>query len=579
MPWLSRTGFMLSAVTTGANILSNRIGRNIAESAPISSQMALFSSMYSGMPYQGQEMRRFDASGRYGGTRQDQAATQALALRYGQTPQQATNFMSGIGNMVQAFGGTISSTQAASQAGGFLDPMVLRRQISSGMTPARVGGQVRNPMTVAQEYIKNYEQRRNGGTKLNEFDFINLQTPGSALRITFARLYGLDDASLDLISTAGMQTARAGGSLNYNSSAAIAGQLGMDRSKLGLQATSLLTTKGRREASFFNQNEGGMNTQLAIEESTQKALTGLEDAASGLTNTFAALDKVIKAATAGLGLLMGGSMLAGGMGGGGGLLGLLKGGSRSAAGAPGAVTAAFGGGGGGGIAGGLATAGMAIGGTVMAGSAIQSAVNTNSLGGFAGSVGKGAAAGAMLGSVIPGVGTITGMLIGGGIAAGLSGASWLTSGDEKANAAAREASGVQASNMSDKEIISAFFDWNHHAPQGSYVQVDDWKNVTSSDPDTAGLIDVFQRRRATLIAQWMQDVMQRDPNAFTSMMSQLAKADETTPGKEAQDWTAITNGFLALASNAKPSDDDYNSWGDKLIKMSRAARSPSWKNA
>lgn len=581
MPWLSRTGFMLSAVTTGANILSNRIGRNIAESAPISSQMALFSSMYSGMPYQGQEMRRFDASGRYGGTRQDQAATQALALRYGQTPQQATNFMSGIGNMVQAFGGTISSTQAASQAGGFLDPMVLRRQISSGMTPARVGGQVRNPMTVAQEYIKNYEQRRNGGTKLNEFDFINLQTPGSALRITFARLYGLDDASLDLISTAGMQTARAGGSLNYNSQAAIAGQLGMDRSKLGLQATSLMTTRGKREASFFNQNEGGMNTQLAIEETTQKALGWLEDKASSLTNTFAALDKTVKAVTAGFGLLFGVGMM-GGMGGGGGIFGKLfgGGGAASAEGAPGAVTSMFGGGrGGGGGMSGLAAVGMAAGGAYMGASAIKTAVNANSGWDVLSAGGKGAAAGAMIGSVIPGVGTVTGMLIGGGAGLAAGGLGFLTNANDQQIAQTRAGAGVQGSNMSDKEIIEAFTSWKENDAPGWLADTRDWRDITAMDPATTGLIDVWRRRRSTLIAEWMQDVAQRDPNAFQHMMMALGKADNKTKEEEAGDWSDTLNGFLALSSADHPKGEDYNKWGEKLISMSRAARSPSWANS
>jgi hypothetical protein len=277
-------GFALAAAPV-ANVLSNRIQSQIAEGIPMGATSTLMASMYPGMPYGQIEQSRLSNLGRFAGTRQDAAAAQQMGFRYGQTPSQNNQFLQGVGNMTQAYGGTITSSQAAQMTGSFLDPMVLRRQISSGMTPARLHGQVRNSMEVAQDYVKNFETRFNQGRKLNEFDFINLGTPGNGLRIRFQRLYQLDDTALDMIVVAGMQTLQAGGRLDYNSTAALS-NAGMSRDRISLAAASLTTQQSTRSANFLANNEGGMVTQLHIEESLQKELGKLEDHTSGLISEF-----------------------------------------------------------------------------------------------------------------------------------------------------------------------------------------------------------------------------------------------------------------------------------------------------
>ena len=593
MPWLSRTGAALAVAGAGANMLSGRIGRNLAESVPISAQSSLLSSMYGGMisPYQSIEMQRFRDLGRYGGTRQDQAMTQSMALRMGQTPQQAGVYMQGVGNVVQAMGGTMTAPQVAQATGGFLEPLTLRKQMAQGMTPARVGGQVRNPAEVAKDYIRNYETRRNGGVKLNMFDMINLQTPGSSLRITFSRLYGLDDESLDMIATVGMQNMSAAGGINYNSQASVAAA-GMDRNRLGLAATALGTTRGRREASFLQQNEGGMVTQLRIEEDLQEALIELEDATSGLTSAFAALDKVIQGATAGLGLMFGAGMFSrgvGGAGGGGGLLGralggITGGGGGAAGGAGGAVGIP---GGGGGMAGMLRGGAGAVGAMFGIG-AIKTAVNARNWGDIFSATGQGAAAGAGIGTMIaPGVGTLIGAGVGGVIGFGAAGISALLGGGD--NGEEQEQASQEAGNLTDKEIIDRFMTarfgprgqgpyvgpMGHPSPTPPPLPSEDWRHFVSTDDRTKGLVDRYQMRRSTLIYRFMDDIISRTPTAIQNMAKrQVEMGEYDTVDDFFRKWSEISTKFRGFASkaNGKVNDEDYASAGEELIDITKMLR-------
>ena len=239
----------------GASILSSRFGRNVQESTPISAQDALTASMYRSIDYSRNEWNRIQQLGQYGGSRQDAAAAQAIALRMGQSPNQAANFLRGVGTNVQALGGTMTAPQVAQAAGGFTSPMALRRQQAFGMPLARQGGQVRDPMSIAKDYIKLYESRCNRGTKLNEFDFYNLQIDGAPLRLMFQNFFGLDDTSIDMIVTVGLQTGQGWREHQLHRRRQLS-PLGMNRNSLSLAAASYTTVeRGARLSSSARQTK------------------------------------------------------------------------------------------------------------------------------------------------------------------------------------------------------------------------------------------------------------------------------------------------------------------------------------
>ena len=605
MPWMSRlnVGLNMAMVATAgvANMASDRLHRNIVESIPLSAQATFAASMYGGNPNQ-IEMDRFRMLGQFAGSRQDVAQTAALSFRMGQTPTQAAQYMQGLGTATQAFGGTATTTQLAQANAGFLDPMVLRRQRSMGIQYARVGGQVRQPFDVAKDYIRNYEQRFNGGRKLNQFDFINLGTPGSGIRIRFQQLYMLDDETIDTwIVTAGLQQAQAGGNIDYNSSAALSAA-GLNKNQLGLQALSTQTAGSRREASFAQQNQTGEVSNLRTEESIQNALAGVEDAASGLTNTFASLERVVKTLTAGLGLLGGvglaRSMLGGGGGGGGGgglLGGLLRGGGSAA---EGEVSAG---------AGGLSAGGsFALGtiGAVGVGMGIQQAVNAKDWGDIFQSTAMTTAGGAALGGAVGGP---PGAVIGaaGGLAVGVAANIWghfvgsdgFTEEEQRATQGAQ----IQAADMSDKQIINAYRHWymtegpGHGMkknPDGTYqsgtglarpqeprltdfnsLRVDPYKY-----PVISGYIDMYQRRRAQLIVAWMDAAKSRNPDTFNKAAEFAGQeGDFTGTAHWLGEWQDVREKFNTFATTGGMiDDDDFHDAGKRLIDVTKVMRAPTY---
>ena len=568
MPWMSRVGIGAAVVGSGIsmanNMLAGRFGRNVAESTPISAQNMLMASMYSGVEYRNIENARMQALGQFGGTRQDAAATQQMALRFGQTPAQAGRYMQGVGVAVQAMGGTMTAPQIAQTTGSFLDPMVMRRQQALGMPLARQAGQVQNPMEIAQNYIKTYE-RINGGRKLNEFDFINLQTPGSPLRLMFQNFFGLDDAAIDMIVTAGMQGVQSRGGVNYRTGAGLA-QLGLDRNKLGLAAPSLQTAYSRREAGHFRAQEGAMVGRLRTEETLQNTLAELEDATSALTGAFHRLERVITLVGGGIGMLGGGLMLGGmmgggGGGGGGGILGRALGGVGAVGGGGGA------GGGGGGFLGGMGGAGgllrnaaRGVGVGVGVGG-IQQAVNARNWGDMFSSVGMGAAGGAM-------VAGLPGAVVGGAVTAGTS----LFNIMHNRNVAATERQSTDASHLTDKQIVDklqGFF-------RGSGISGGhnaNWKTISGGNSDEMrGMLDRFQVRRAALIVDFMKAMESTDPNTFASYIEATAKAVDKSPDEMMQAWADLEIEFTQIANSLRVDDDKYRDAGEKFIEYSMPFR-------
>jgi hypothetical protein len=452
----------------------NRMDEVMMSSAGISARNTLISSMY-GIPYNQIETGLYNRLGSFAGTREQASAAGSIAAGYGQTGRQIMNFMQTTANVVQASGGTMSSNQAAASAGNFVDAGVMRRAMAMGVTPGRVGGQVRNPLTVAQDYIKNYERRMN--VKLNQIDFTNMQSPGSPTRFNFQRLYGLSDEAMDMVVQAGMQTLQAGGNLDYNNPADLA-RIGLDRNRLGLQMTAYSSAVGRRDARFFQKQEGSMVNRLGTEITIQETLSKVEDSFGGVIGKLYEFERVIQAVTVGLGV-MGGIGMLGGLGGGGGAgaIGSVVGATAGGRGLFGAIGRAgpLGGGALAGVGGFVGAAGI-VGGTMVA--------NRSSFGALS----------------VP----ISGLMTGGGAALlGASGPLAVGIGAGMATYAAYKyfqsvdkknlAKGYNAgASMTDEELLASIPDYRRDI------------NGNNAGAKQRGRFDAYARRRGALVAAALQ---------------------------------------------------------------------------
>lgn len=490
----------------GFNTVNNRMTRNMAESVGISATDTKYSSMY-GFNYRGAETNRFLASGTFGGSRPEQLRAATLGFSYGQSYGQNTQFMSSMGNVVQASGGTMSIGQAAESAGDFLDPIVMRRAAAMGITPGRVGGQVSNPLETAMGYLRHF-QERNG--ELNRVDFENMSSAGSPIRYGFARRYGLDDSAIDQIQQAGMQNITfrektgSGRDINFESDSDLEA-IGASGDKLGLRSQELSTAVGRRDARFFAQQEGAMVNRLGQEITIQDTLAEVEDKFGSLIGVLYQLENVVKGVVAGfmgLGMLGMGPLARGGGGvaGAAGAIGMAAGGMGGIGGVPmgsGPVGSSMTGGPsspiGGPVSRGARVAGLARGvGTAGMGAAFmfggsQMAGSSSALGAAAG-IGSMAAGGAMIGSVLPGPGTAIGAGVGAaaGAAAAIHGA--ISRNDEGEVGKGR----AQAAGMSDRVLINSLTD---------YIK-SDLKAARGGEagPQQRGRFDIWAGRRSSLVA-------------------------------------------------------------------------------
>lgn len=493
-------GFALGAMSgTGFNSLMDRTRRNMQESIPISQNSMLLSSRF-GMSYGGIEPNTLAALGRYAGTRQDAASAFNIALSLGQTSGNAMSYLSSVvAPLVQASGGTMTSSQAAASGSVFLDPMIMRRGMAMGVTPGRVNGVVRNPLTVAQDYIKSFEQSRN--VRLNEIDFANMQSPGSPMRYMFKRLYGLTDEAVDVIVQAGQQnltfqsktgTSRA---INFGSSSDLEA-IGLSPNRLGLKAFERLTASSRREARFFRGQEGAMVSRLNQDITIEDTLADVEDAFGGVIGKLYEFERVVKAVSIGLGALSAiGGM--GGMGVGGG-------------GLPGAVlsTALGRGGGGAGGAGGMGMMarglGVAAGAAGLYAASSYGATHGGAMGAVVG-IGGSAASGALIGAFVGGApGAAVGAVIGGGI-----GAYRFLDGKHGRDVSKGRKS---AWSMTDEEIISQLDD------RGSMQGIFGLNG--KAGPWSTGAMDVLQQRRAALLAAMLTDA--NDAGLFNNLSGREA---------------------------------------------------------
>lgn len=499
----------------GASVFSSTMGMQLGrsqqqmqESIPMFAQAGLISSMYRGANYLQIERQRLSAAGIYAGGRGDAAQAQAIGLGYGQTYGQSLQFLGGLSRQVQASGGTMSMAQAAQSGAGFLDPMVMRRQQAAGMQLSRVGGQVRDFNQIAMDYIRQYERTVNRGRRLNEFDFINLGTPGSQIRLVFQRLYGLDDAAMDIIQRAGMQNAQAGGNLNFGSSAALTQAGFSNQQMLGLQSIATQTALSNRNAQYGARQQDNWIGAMNVEQQIQRTMGALEDSVSGVTGALVQFERALQVSTAllGAGALMGaGGMLGGGGGGLGGILRRRGGGAVSAGMATGAgsVTAV-----------GTAAAPSMIGGmrslrvggmVAAAGAAfgVQQAANARDWGDVFGAAVGGGVAGAAFG--LPGA--IAGATIFGGAAAVRNMLGDASSGE----AGARDDALQSGFFMTDRELIGALAGEGITGTSGR-------DQYTSSR--SRGLYDSWQLRRGSLIGQYLNTMTDAD----IAKLSELIKS-------------------------------------------------------
>jgi hypothetical protein len=506
-------------IAGGASMmLGNVNGRTrevMQQSIGISASDSLMASM-TGVRYHDLERQRLADLGKFAGTREQAAAAQNIAFGYGQSASQVSTFMRGISGVVQASGGTMNAAQAAAGAGSFLDPNVMRRQQAMGMTLARVGGQVRNPLEIAQDYIKNYEQRM--GIKLNGIDFQNMAAPGSRLRVTFQNMYALSEESLDWIVQAGRQSATAGTDINYNSSASIA-QTGNTTARLGLQAMNYMSSVSNRNSRYFQGMEGNMVNRLGSEIAIQDTLADVEDAFSGILGPLHEFERVIQGVTIALGVA-GGLGAMGRFGGRGGGMGMgLPGMGMGGMGMSPMGMPNFGGRGGTvpGLGNTRGVVGPAMGipgaspggvgflrgtGGVMAGAlGMQMALGADSGLEVAGAVGGGALSGAMLAPLV-GVAPGVGAAVVGTAMAAIAAKKYLDSANARGVQKGRDA----AFGLSETALIGKIQD---------YVNGDTvWGNNTvrahgltgPGDKETAAL-DVFQLRRSALTAAMLETAM------------------------------------------------------------------------
>lgn len=536
-------GFGVTMAARGMSTLlgapTDRFNRNLQESIPISQNNMAISSQY-GAPYSGQEWARVKAMGNFNSSRSDTAAAQQIGLAYGQSYAQSNTFLSRtVAPLVQASGGTMSGSQAAASAGAFLDPSVMRRAQAMNIQQGRVGGQVQNPLTVAMSYVTDYNKRM--GITMNAIDFENLRSPGSAVRYTFKRLYGLSDDAVDAVVQAGLQNAqfksKTGVNIDFSSSANL-NTIGLQQNRLGLKAFQYMTASVRREASFFGTQEGSMVGKLQQDTNIEDTLAKVEDAFSGILGPLGEFQRYLKLATTALGgigtALMMGGLARGVLGGGGGGIGL-----------PG-----LGGGGGGGGGGGVGGAGGVLGmggsgmGTVLGGVALGAGVawggsklggaiggRTGAAVGFGSSVAGGALIGGAIGSIVPGAGTFIGAGIGaaGGALVGASNFSARSAADVNSAMAA-------ASGLTDAQLLAGI------------------KNVTSHEgfgPKETARYDVWQQRRGALAAALISRVRD-ETGAFNGISNDTAA--EIAKELEFFQSTSVTN------------DDKFNNKKDAFRK-------------
>ena len=403
--------------------------------------------------------------------------------------------------------------------------MVANRARSLGIMTFRQQGELANPMTVAMDYVKDYEKRNS--VTMTEIDFANLQSPGSAHRMRMKQIYGLSDEAIDMMITAGMQNmqfrSKTGGrNINF-SNAADLGKIGLNESRLGLQAARFGTTAQRREAAFFQNQEGAMVDRLNQERMIQEGLQDLETAFGDVLGPMHEFQRVLQAMTTGLALLGGVNMLTGGggLGGGGGILGRILGGAGGAA--PGAAGAA-----GQMTLPGLgppaaAAGGMSAGGAMLAGAGItagsvvgiagmHTAATARTPGGAAAGILGATAGGAMIGGTIGLLGgpfaPITapvGAAVGATI--GLIGGSAFAAKNYFSSRTKRDVSGGydEGIGMTDAQLIASLADYVRNATPESIAK--GRSRGKGAGPKQRGRFDAFARRRGTLLAAALDEAM------------------------------------------------------------------------
>jgi Lysozyme like domain len=475
----------------GVNVITDRFQRNVLQSAPISAQDVLTAAMY-GTQYRGAEMARYGVIGPYGGRREDVLAAERIGLGFGGLPGQIRapgGYLAHIGAVTQAFGGTITSAQAAATTGLFAGPMISTRAQMLGITPYKVQGRLQNPLTVAMEYVKDYEKRNN--VQMNEVDFANLQAPGSAHRLRMKQIYGLSDEAIDMVIQAGMQNmqfrTRTGRAINFSSETDI--NRIVERTSLGMTAARFGTVEQRREARFFERQEGAMTDRLEWEMKLQETLADVEDAFSGLLGPLHEFERVIKLITGGVGMFGAGMMLGGGRG----ILGTIFGGGGGPTGAP-IPGAPIPGGGLGGM--GLLRGGLGMAGIGLTAYGVGQGMGAKDRGDVASSVLSMTAGGAALGTAImPGWGTAIGAGVGLTAGTAISAISYFKNVDRtKVKDGYEEGVG-----MDDKTLIASIGDYIRNAEWGGRGE--------GAGPKQRGRHDAFARRRGALLAAALDDAI------------------------------------------------------------------------
>jgi hypothetical protein len=511
--------------------IRDRTQRNMQQSIGISASDSYMASV-TGVRYHDLERQRLRELGSFAGTREQAAAAQNIAFGYGQSPTQVSNFMRGVSGVVQASGGTMNAAQAAASAGSFLDPNVMRRAQAMGIQLGRVAGQVRNPLEIAQDYIKDYERRMN--VRLNGIDFQNMAAPGSRLRVTFQNLYFLSEEALDMVVQAGRQSSAAGRDINYNSSASIA-QTGNTTARLGLQAMNYMSSVSRRESRYFQGMETNMVNRLGTEITIQETLADVEDAFSGILGPLHEFERVIQGVTIALGV-MGGMGAFGGRGGGGiGLPGMggFGGGGMTSVGMPG-----FGGRGGRvpGLGNTRGVVGPAMGmpgapggvgfmrgaGGFMAGAlGMQMAMGANTGLEVAGAGVGGALSGAMLAPLV-GVAPGVGAAVVGTTMAAIAAKKYFDTANAQGIMRGRDA----ALGLSDAALIGKIQDYVNGNTVWGRNTVAAHGLTGPGDKETAAL-DVFQLRRSALTAAMLETALS-DPHIQETVLSSISTGDAAT---------------------------------------------------
>jgi hypothetical protein len=528
-----------AALGTGLNVINDRFARNVAQSAPISSRDLMTASMYGPEQYRRLEGARYGGGAgtlQYIGSRENAQATQQIALGFGTSLAGSNQFMSTAGAMVQASGGTINAAQAASQVGLFAAPTVSRRAQALGITMFREGGALQNPMKVALDYVKDYEKRNN--VTMNEMDFSALRSPGSPHRARMKQMYGLSDEAIDMVVQAGMQNMQfrsvgGGRNINFDSGADLS-KIGMNTNALGLSATRFGTTSQRREARFFNTQEGAMTDRLGMENAIQEALSDTEEALGGVIGMLHEFERVGKLALTVLGgigalsMVLGGP--GGGLGGGGGLLSMLGGRGGAGGGGPGGIPGQMTLPGMGPQQGsllsrmagsGAARMGAGVVGTGMLMGGAQMAMNNTSGAGIAGSAAMAGGGAAATLFAVGGTAALTGpaapFVIGGAalVAGGIAAKNYFEAKSRK-NVQKGYDEGV---GMTDSQLFAGMGDYiKNEAPGGRH------RGQGAGDKQR-GRFDAFARRRGALLAAALVEAQQSGDLKLMSSTESAEVAD------------------------------------------------------